>query len=114
MPKRIDYRKLAFDHYPPICSYCGFGIPEVLEVAHLDGNKENNQIENLAILCANCHKMHDINLIPTEIVIRMRGQEKQVDWSKRMKDAGKKAAVRRRRRLAGKKAAATRKRRSGT
>jgi len=23
----INYRKLAFEHYPPICAYCGFGIP---------------------------------------------------------------------------------------
>ena len=37
-----NYRKLAFDEYAHICVYCGFGIPEVLEVAHLDGNRANN------------------------------------------------------------------------
>ena len=113
MLKRINYRKLAFDHYPPICAYCGFGIPEFLEVAHLDGNKDNNELGNLVILCPNCHKMHDIDLISTEIVVEMRDREKQVDWSKRMKEAGKKAAVTRKRRTAGRKAAETRKRRMG-
>jgi 5-methylcytosine-specific restriction endonuclease McrA len=93
MTKRVNYRKLAFDNYPPICAYCGFGIPEILEVAHLDGHRENNTIENLVILCPNCHKMHDIDLIPTQTVIEMRDRERQVNWSKRMKDAGQKAAL---------------------
>jgi predicted restriction endonuclease len=108
--ERINYRKLAFDHYPPICAYCGFGIPEILEVAHLDGNRSHNEIGNLVILCPNCHKMHDIDLISTEIIILMRDREKQIDWKKRMKDAGQKAAMTRKRRQAGVKAADTRKR----
>jgi hypothetical protein len=107
--KKINYRKLAFDQYPPICAYCGFGIPEILEVAHLDGDRSSNETENLVILCPNCHKMHDIGLISTEIIIKMRDSEKRIDWSKRMKDAGQKAAATRRRRAAGRKAAETRK-----
>ena len=77
----INYRKLAFEHYPPICAYCGFGIHEILEVAHLDGNRSNNEIDNLIILCPNCHKMLDIDLIPTEIIYQMRDNEKQVNWA---------------------------------
>lgn len=107
---RINYRKLAFEAYPPICAHRGFGVPEVLEVAHLDGNRENNVIENLAILCPNCHKMHDIDLIPTETIVLMRDRDKQVVWSKRMKDAGAKAAATRKRKQAAKKAVETRKR----
>lgn len=109
---RISYRKLAFEHYPPICAYCGFGIPEILEVAHLDGNRANNAMENLAILCPNCHKMHDIDLIPTSTVVEMRDRERQVDWSKRMKDAGRKAALTRKRSAAATKAWQTRNLRS--
>jgi 5-methylcytosine-specific restriction endonuclease McrA len=114
--KRTNYRKLAFNNYPPICTYCGFGIPEILEVAHLDGDRNNNDIENLAILCPNCHKMHDVDLISTEMLQEIRDRERAIDWSKRMKDAGKKAAATRKlrkeiRSLAGQKAVITRKRR---
>ena len=103
----VNYRKLAFDHYAPICAYCGFGVPEILEVAHHDGDRDNDALENLAILCSNCHKMHDIGLIPTPTVIEMRDRERRVDWSKRMKDAGAKAARTRKRRAAARKAVET-------
>ena len=112
MPKQVNYRKLAFEKYDPLCAHCGFGVPAVLEVAHLDGNRASNELSNLAILCPNCHKMHDLDLISTETIILMRDRPKIVTWSKRMKDAGKKAAIQRRRNAAGKKAAATRKQRA--
>lgn len=114
MTKEINYRKLAFEYYPLICAYCGFGMPEVLEVAHIDGNRGNNDLNNLVILCPNCHKMHDIGLIPTATIIEMRDREKQVNWSKRMKDAGQRAALTRKRRFAAKKAWETRKQNSKT
>jgi hypothetical protein len=52
--------------------------------------------------------MHDLDLISTETIIQMRDRPKVVVWSKRMKDAGKKAALKRKRRAAAKKAVATR------
>jgi hypothetical protein len=107
--KRVNYRKLAFAHYDPLCAHCGFGVPAVLEVAHLDGDRRNNAIGNLVILCPNCHKMHDLDLISTATIIEMRDRPKVVVWAKRMKDAGQKAALTRLRRAAGRKAAATRK-----
>jgi hypothetical protein len=103
MVKHVNYRKLAFDVYPPICAHCGFGVPEVLEVAHIDGNRQNNEINNLVILCPNCHKMQDLDLISTETVIDMRDRERVVDWSKRMKDAGQKAAKTRKKRAGARK-----------
>jgi len=117
--KRINYRKLALEHYHDrvYCAHCGFGIVEVLEVAHLDGQRHNNAPDNLAILCPTCHKMHDLDIISTETIIEMRDRPRVVLWSKRMKDAGKKAALsrkrgelarRRKRRLAALKAVATR------
>ena len=117
MEQHKNYRKLAFEHYPPICAFCGFGVPEVLEVAHVDGDRSNNKTKNLVILCPTCHKMHDIDLIPTEILLKIRDREKTVDWSKRMKDAGQKAAATRRlrreiRSAAAHKAVATRNRRA--
>lgn len=110
MAQSTNYRNLAFRHYPPICACCGFGIPEVLEVAHINGNRGNNEIENLVILCPNSHKMHDIDLILSRVVIELRDREKSVDWSKRMKDAGKKAALTRKRKQSAKKAVETRRR----
>jgi len=46
MAKRINYRKIAFQHYATVCAHCGFGIPSVLEVGHIDGNRRNNDLES--------------------------------------------------------------------
>lgn len=110
MTKRINYRKIAFENYAPLCAHCGFGVPEVLEVAHIDGNRINNDIANLVILCPNCHKMHDLDIISTETITSMRDRPKVIDWFKRMKDAGAKAANTRKRRAAARKAVVTRRR----
>ncbi len=109
MARPINYRRLALAHYAPICAYCGFGVNAVLEVAHLDCDRSNNELSNLAVLCPNCHKMHDIGLIPTEVVLQMRDGSRAVDWAKRMKDAGAKAALTRKRQAAARKAVETRK-----
>jgi 5-methylcytosine-specific restriction endonuclease McrA len=95
--RKVDYRKRAFGKYPAICVHCGFGIKEVLEIAHLDGNRNHNELQNLAVLCPNCHKMHDLDIISTEVILEMRDRPKLVNWKKRMKDAGRKAALTRRR-----------------
>ena len=110
MVARINYRKLAFAHFAPLCAHCGFGIPAVLEVAHIDGDRQNNDIANLVILCPNCHKMLDLDLISNDTIVAMRDRPKIVTWSKRMKDAGAKAAKTRKRTLAARKAVETRRR----
>lgn len=35
------------------------GQPIPLEVHHIDGNKDRNEIENLQLLCPNCHALTD-------------------------------------------------------
>ncbi len=91
----VNYRKRALEHYHDRlhCWYCGFGFSQILEVAHLDGRRENNAVANLAILCPTCHKMLDLGLISKRIVIAMRDRSRIGQWSKRMKDTGKKAAA---------------------
>ena len=52
-----DYRKTAFETYANKCAICNYDkYKSVLEVHHIDGNRENNSKENLIILCANCHR----------------------------------------------------------
>jgi hypothetical protein len=84
----MDYRNPAFSTYEPFCAYCGFGIQEVLEVAHIDGNRQNNKIGNLIILCPTCHKMLDIDLISNQTIKSVRDRVKKVNWKKRMKEGG--------------------------
>jgi HNH endonuclease len=96
-----SYRKQAFDAYPPICVYCCFGIAGVLEVAHMDQNHQNNSIDNLALMCPTCHRMHDVGLIPPDVVKTMRDNKKEIRriedlkpiWALLVKDAGAKARV---------------------
>jgi hypothetical protein len=97
--QKVDYRKQALQYYHDRlhCWFCGFGLKDILEVAHLDGHRQNNAIGNLAILCPTCHKMLDLDLITSEMVVKMRDRSRLPRWSKRMKDAGKKAAETRRR-----------------
>ncbi len=35
------------------------GVPIPLEVHHIDGDKNNNDLENLQLLCPNCHALTD-------------------------------------------------------
>jgi hypothetical protein len=101
--KTPAYRKAALDHYRRmlagnhvnVCVVCGFGIPSVLEIAHLNQDRKDNSLENLAVLCPNCHKMHDIGLLPTEVVRQLCHANPLENWALRMKDAGPKAAEKR-------------------
>jgi hypothetical protein len=90
------YRRKVGNQMVAVCVMCGYGIEAVLEVAHLDQNRKNNEVQNLAVLCPNCHKMHDIGLLPTEVVRQMRDLEATENWGLRMKGAAIKAAKTRR------------------
>jgi hypothetical protein len=51
-----DYRQRALKHYGAECQKCGFDKnPKALDVHHKDQNRANNTIENLEVLCCNCH-----------------------------------------------------------
>jgi hypothetical protein len=51
--------KLLEDGHPHRCDTCGGSVwngePTPLELHHVDGNHWNNTMQNLAILCPNCH-----------------------------------------------------------
>ncbi|KQL21872.1 hypothetical protein AN957_09995 [Cytobacillus solani] len=54
--KGIDvkhYRKKALRYYGDSCNRCG--INENLQVHHKDRNRSNNELDNLEVLCYDCH-----------------------------------------------------------
>ncbi len=53
---RNYYRALALRHYPHECNRCSYSrCLSVIEVHHKDRDRSNNQLENLELLCRNCH-----------------------------------------------------------
>ena len=52
-----NYRKKAFLVKEHKCCVCGWNEDErILEVHHIDEDRENNDINNLCILCPTCHR----------------------------------------------------------
>jgi len=51
------YRRIAYKKYGYICNKCGITNKKVLLVHHKDRNRKNNNIDNLEILCRNCHTL---------------------------------------------------------
>jgi len=52
------YRVKALTAYPLHCNRCLLDDEEVLVAHHIDHNPQNNNVDNLEILCANCHHKH--------------------------------------------------------
>lgn len=56
-------RKYLFKQFNNKCVLCGWGEINVttgkipLEVDHIDGDYRNNKIDNLRLLCPNCHSL---------------------------------------------------------
>lgn len=58
---KLRKRLIAEKIFEPRCSNCNlsdwFSQPIPLELEHKDGNHENNSLENLCLLCPNCHAL---------------------------------------------------------
>lgn len=56
---KLRNRLFAENYFEKKCQRCGntewLGEPIPLELHHKDGNKNNNHLDNLEILCPNCH-----------------------------------------------------------
>lgn len=52
-----SYRSKALKYYNNCCKYCSYNNLDALEVHHIDKNRENNSIDNLEVVCANCHTL---------------------------------------------------------
>jgi 5-methylcytosine-specific restriction endonuclease McrA len=58
-PCSTTYRAKAFKYYPNKCAICGYHDDDdtaLLDVHHIDSDRNNIDIENLIILCPNCHR----------------------------------------------------------
>tara|TARA_R110000868_G_scaffold46247_10_gene152970 strand:+ start:2213 stop:2695 length:483 start_codon:yes stop_codon:yes gene_type:complete len=53
---KSHYRKQKLKVSENVCEDCGNCDIDVLEIHHKDGNRSNNDMDNLSILCSNCHK----------------------------------------------------------
>lgn len=52
-----NYRLRAMSNLPHRCMVCGWDEDErILEVHHINENRQNNELENLVILCPTCHR----------------------------------------------------------
>jgi len=52
---RDVYKNLIKKHKNPKCTQCKESRKYLLVVHHKDGNRENNKLNNLEIVCGNCH-----------------------------------------------------------
>ena len=63
MSRKSNYKNLMNAGIPYKCDICGIvnwnGGEIKLQIHHKDGNRLNNEIENLQILCPNCHSQTD-------------------------------------------------------
>ncbi len=54
-----NYRSVAFRVKPKVCERCGYNENEAaIIIHHKDGDRNNNLIENLEVLCCNCHAIN--------------------------------------------------------
>lgn len=60
---KLRHRLLREQVLEPLCASCGLGTwlgaPIPLELDHLNGDRHDNRLENLRLLCPNCHARTD-------------------------------------------------------
>ena len=56
--KVVNYlaiKKRLVEKKGPRCERCGYDRYDILQVHHRDRNRSNNKLDNLGLLCPNCH-----------------------------------------------------------
>lgn len=69
-----SYRDQAFRLYGKVCNKCGYNKDErMLDVHHIDGDRENNDKDNLIVYCVWCHALYTRGIIPVQFKGRTYG-----------------------------------------
>jgi hypothetical protein len=63
------YRERALQFYGSECTLCGYNIEQVLQVHHRDGDRSNNAIDNLDVLCPTHHQEYEVGLRNYNLVV---------------------------------------------
>ena len=59
------YRRITFADKPKICERCGYDKHKAaIIIHHKDRDRNNAAIENLEVLCCNCHAIEHYNVKP--------------------------------------------------
>lgn len=59
---RGSYRRIAYSNYDHKCMDCNLSFKPLLTIHHVDGNRKNNSLDNLEVLCRNHHNMRHMKL----------------------------------------------------
>lgn len=57
------YRERALRYYGSKCEWCEYAFEKLLDVHHIDRNRQNGAIENLMVLCVLCHTLDTRNMV---------------------------------------------------
>lgn len=56
-----NYRAIAFRNHLHVCNRCGYSDMRILVAHHKDRDRKNNEVDNLEILCPNCHAFEHLS-----------------------------------------------------
>jgi 5-methylcytosine-specific restriction endonuclease McrA len=71
------YRRRAYKKYGYKCNRCGFDNKKILLVHHKDRNRKNNNVDNLEVLCKNCHSLEHYNEIHKKFLEYIKTKNKK-------------------------------------
>ena len=79
-------RKIAIQKANNICRYCGGQYNKFVTCIHMDGNKNNNKLDNLDICCRACYNITHINYDYESTLSLCWSSKSQVDIVRRTVD----------------------------